>query len=108
MLTFGIRYTEEEKAFIGGQSYLTSVDRAYINNFENIGLPGEVGVANLLKKYDEISGKIGLTYQVSEDVMTYVTYSEGFKVVDSLVETRMFKTLRILMIQNLQKLFQLV
>ena len=58
MLTFGIRYTEEEKAFIGGQSYLTSVDRAYINNFENIGLPGEVGVANLLKKYDEFQARL--------------------------------------------------
>ena len=79
MLTFGIRYTEEEKAFIGGQSYFTTNERAYINNFENIGLPGEPSIANLLKKYDEISGKIGLTYQVNDDVMTYVTYSEGFQ-----------------------------
>jgi outer membrane receptor protein involved in Fe transport len=39
MLTGGLRYTEEEKEFTGGQSYLTTLERAYINNFESIGLP---------------------------------------------------------------------
>tara|TARA_B100001250_G_C19817252_1_gene799306 strand:- start:10364 stop:12760 length:2397 start_codon:yes stop_codon:yes gene_type:complete len=75
----GLRYTEEEKNFIGGQSYSTSIERAYINNFASIGLPGEVGIANLLKKYDEMSGRIGVTYQINEDAMAYVNYSEGFQ-----------------------------
>ena len=79
MLTGGLRYTEEEKQFTGGQSYLTSLERAYINNFESIGLPGEVGVATLNKKYDEISGVVGLSYQYTEDLMFYATYKEGFQ-----------------------------
>ncbi|MDA9904527.1 TonB-dependent receptor [Hyphomicrobiales bacterium] len=79
MLTGGLRYTEEEKQFTGGQSYLTSLERAYINNFESIGLPGEVGVATLNKKYDEISGVVGLSYQYTDDIMFYATYKEGFQ-----------------------------
>jgi iron complex outermembrane receptor protein len=79
MLTGGLRYTEEEKEFTGGQSYLTTLERAYINNFESIGLPGEVGVATLTKKYDEISGVVGLSYQYTEDIMFYATYKEGFQ-----------------------------
>jgi iron complex outermembrane receptor protein len=79
MLTGGLRYTEEEKQFTGGQSYLTTLERAYINNFESIGLPGEVGVATLNKKYDEISGVVGLSYQYTDDVMFYATYKEGFQ-----------------------------
>ncbi|MBT4696515.1 MAG: TonB-dependent receptor [Alphaproteobacteria bacterium] len=79
MLTGGLRYTEEEKEFTGGQSYLTTLERAYINNFESIGLPGEVGVATLTKKYDEISGVVGLSYKYTEEIMFYATYKEGFQ-----------------------------
>ena len=78
-ITFGLRYTEEEKTFTGGQSYMTTLERAYLDNFASIGLPGEVGLVTLPKKYDEISGRLGATYQHSEDIMFYASYSQGFQ-----------------------------
>ena len=78
-LTLGLRYTEEEKTFTGGQSYMTTLERAYLDNFASIGLPGEVGIVTLPKKYDEISGRLGVTYQYADDIMFYASYSEGFQ-----------------------------
>jgi hypothetical protein len=55
MLTAGVRYTEEEKTFTAGQSYLAPKSRQFVNNF------AAVGIDVLKKKYDEPSGKIGLS-----------------------------------------------
>ena len=68
--TAGLRWTEEKKDFIGAQSYLAPVSRAYVHNHP--------GFADLSQKWDEISPKFGLSYQVTDDVMFYVSYSEGF------------------------------
>ena len=58
---------------------MTSLERAYLDNFASIGLPGEVGIVTLPKKYDEISGRVGATYQYTEDIMFYASYSQGFQ-----------------------------
>ncbi len=68
--TAGVRWTEEKKDFIGAQSYLAPVNRAYVHNHP--------GFADLSQKWDEISPKFGLSYQYSDDIMFYASYSEGF------------------------------
>ncbi len=68
-LTLGLRWTEEKKHFIGAQSYLAPVSRAYVHNHPDF--------ADLTQKWDEISPKIGLSYQW-DDVLLYASYSEGF------------------------------
>ena len=67
----GIRWTEEWKAFIAGQSYLSNVARQRERNFP--------GYADLYQKWDEVSPRFGVTYRIDEDKMLYVSYSEGFK-----------------------------
>ena len=69
-LTAGIRWTEEEKDFQAGQAYLTSPDRERLCNFP--------AYANLKETWDEISPKLGLTYQLNESAIIYGSYSEGF------------------------------
>ena len=67
----GIRWTEEWKAFVAGQSYLSNVERQRERNFP--------GYADLYKKWDEVSPRVGLTYRIDQDKMVYISYSEGFK-----------------------------
>ena len=50
-----------------------------LNNFDSIGVGDEAGTITLVKKYDEISGKVGVSYNYSEDIMFYASYSEGFQ-----------------------------
>ena len=69
-LTLGLRWTEEEKHFIGAQSYLAPVSRAYVDNHP--------GFADLTRKWTEVSPKVGLAYRYSDDVLFYASYSEGF------------------------------
>ena len=67
----GIRWTEEWKAFVAGQSYLSNVERQRERNFP--------GYADLYRKWDEVSPRVGLTYRIDQDKMVYISYSEGFK-----------------------------
>ena len=69
-LTLGLRWTDEEKNFIGAQSYLAPVSRAYVNNHP--------GFADLSQSWQEVSPKVGLSYQYSDDILLYASYSEGF------------------------------
>ena len=69
-LTAGIRWTEEEKVFRAGQSYLTSSDRERLRQFPEY--------VDLKETWDEISPKLGLTYQLNDDAIVYGSYSEGF------------------------------
>ncbi len=70
-VTAGIRYTDEEKEFIGWQSYLAPLARARVFNF--------VDAAELGNEWKETSIKLGFDYQLREDMMFYASYSEGFK-----------------------------
>ena len=66
----GIRWTEEKKHFIAGQSYLSNVERQWDRNFP--------GYADLKNKWTEVSPKLGATYRFTDDIMVYASYSEGF------------------------------
>ncbi len=68
-LTLGLRWTEETKDFIGAQSYLAPVSRAYVSNHPEF--------ADLSQTWNEISPKVGLSYQW-DDLLLYASYSEGF------------------------------
>ncbi len=70
-LTFGLRYTYEEKSLI-----YNGID---LDPFNNTTLP--VPVAGIDDKFsqDNISGKIGIDYNISDDVMVYASASKGFK-----------------------------
>ena len=69
-LTAGLRYTDESKDFDGGQSYLTTLDRALIDNYPEIG--------SFDDDWQETTPKVGVSYQWTPDVMFYGSYSEGF------------------------------
>ena len=68
--TAGLRWTKEEKDFIAGQAYLAPQTRQYLRNFPEY--------ADLSNSWTEVSPKLGLAYQMSDDVMFYVSYAEGF------------------------------
>jgi iron complex outermembrane receptor protein len=69
-LTAGLRYTEETKDFQAGQAYILPLDRIDIVNFPSF--------ADLDNKWTELSPKIGISWQASDDIMVYASYSEGF------------------------------
>lgn len=69
-VTAGLRWTEEEKDFKAGQSYLSNVERQRLRNFPEF--------ADLSNKWTELSPKVGITYQVTDDAILYASYSEGF------------------------------
>ena len=91
-LTAGIRWTEEKKDFEAGQAYLTSFARAYDGPFFDTligpgpgGPCGDLdpsvcsnGFATLGNKWTEVSPKIGISWQATDDVMVFASYSEGF------------------------------
>ena len=69
-LNAGLRWTREEKDFVAGQSYLTTVDRARLRNFP--------GFADLSNEWTEVSPRAGATYRINDDALVYLSYSEGF------------------------------
>ncbi|MXY05089.1 MAG: TonB-dependent receptor [Gammaproteobacteria bacterium] len=70
ILTAGLRWTEEKKDFMAGQAYLSPVPRQRIKNFPLF--------VNLKNKWTEVSPKVGLSYQFTDDILFYSSYSEGF------------------------------
>ncbi|MEQ9001982.1 MAG: TonB-dependent receptor [Pseudomonadales bacterium] len=68
--TAGVRWTEERKDFIAGQAYLSNIARQLERNFPEY--------SDLDNTWDDISPKLGLTYEVSDRAIAYVSYSEGF------------------------------
>ena len=72
-LTAGLRWTEEEKDFLGGASapgYYPLRGEAW---------PGIYNPKRFKAKWDETTPKLGLRYQPNDDLMYYGSYSEGFK-----------------------------
>ncbi len=68
-LTLGGRYTEEEKEF----DAFNQLSLGTPDNFNPI------GAANADETWDEFTGKIGIDYRYSDDVMFYGSYSQGFR-----------------------------
>jgi iron complex outermembrane receptor protein len=61
----GLRYTREERSFVGG----TKPQHAFF----------PTAVVNNDAKFNDLSGKIGLNFKPSEDLMVYASASKGFK-----------------------------
>ena len=68
--TAGVRFTKEKKDFQAGQSYLSNVARQRARNFP--------AFANLDNEWEDTSLRFGLTYQITDDAIVYINYSEGF------------------------------
>ena len=71
-LTAGLRYTDEEKSILPNQRVLSSL---------LFFPPGHYFVPNVEKtvKFDDLTPMVNLSYQWTNDLMAYATYSEGFK-----------------------------
>ena len=67
--TLGLRYTEEEKDF-------NAETTTYVLNGDVI-VPGTPGAAK--EDWSELTPKLGIRYQYSDDVMLFASYAEGFK-----------------------------
>ena len=87
-LTLGGRYTEEEKRYAGEQFIGGGDFAGYLPDGGGIepdlyvfGTPIFIplGGASGTESWEEFSPKIGLDYQVSDEVLAYVSYSEGFR-----------------------------
>tara|TARA_R110000823_G_scaffold130015_8_gene257837 strand:+ start:3434 stop:5671 length:2238 start_codon:yes stop_codon:yes gene_type:complete len=89
MLTLGGRYTEEQKDYAGSISFgggagnglpgyvAGSVADDFFVFGEPIWVP--MDAASGSESWEEFTPKIGLDYRLSDDILTYVTYSEGFR-----------------------------
>lgn len=72
-LTAGLRWTEEKKDFLGGNRGI-GYDPAAGDPIPPLFEPQPYN-----GKWDEITPKVGIRYQASDDLMVYGSYSEGFK-----------------------------
>ncbi len=89
MLTVGGRYTEEEKNYTGantigggaGNELPGYVPGSLMDDFFLYGEPIFVplGSATGSENWDEFTPRIGLDYRVNDDMLTYISYSEGFR-----------------------------
>ncbi len=70
LVTVGARYTEEEKK---------SKQRTIYLAFLSDGTDENQGYANFDGTWDEPTGKLNITWDVSDDVMTYFTLSRSYK-----------------------------
>ncbi|HEY5679860.1 MAG TPA: TonB-dependent receptor [Pseudomonadales bacterium] len=81
-LTFGIRYTDEEKEFErnSGTLYGTQISAADPDSAPSISeMAGQVMNVTGELDSDNTSIKVGLDYRINDDVMVFATYAEGFK-----------------------------
>jgi iron complex outermembrane receptor protein len=93
-LTFGVRYTEDTKRFTPDQISLgdASASGFFGNTWPNfagfylpsVGAPIAAGdrlatFAEFKEKFDDTNFMLNLAYQLTDDVLVYGSYSEGFK-----------------------------
>lgn len=69
-VTAGLRWTEERKDFSAGQAYLTNEQRQFARNYPEY--------ADLDRTWREVSPRLGITHQLNDTAIVYLTYSEGF------------------------------
>lgn len=74
-LTAGLRYTHEEKDFDRVQEFF-GADTPLV---PNIGEGFRATDVQVTESWNNLSPKVGLTYEVSEDQMVYASASRGFK-----------------------------
>jgi iron complex outermembrane receptor protein len=76
-LIAGIRYTDDEITFDGGTE-ITNRDDDYTGETTFFS-ETPVTVKNGISTSEEVTGKLGLNYDISDDVMVYGSYSQGYK-----------------------------
>ncbi len=67
--TVGLRYSADDKSFRYDATYASVPDTGSASLF----------VVDDSKKFDSISGRLGLKYQFTDDLNAYATYNRGFK-----------------------------
>lgn len=72
-LTAGLRWTKEEKDFIGGNGGV------FYDPATGDPIPALLDPVPFNDEWTEVTPKIGVRYQPSDDMMFYGSYSEGFK-----------------------------
>ncbi|MFT6955381.1 MAG: iron complex outermembrane receptor protein [Halieaceae bacterium] len=73
-LTLGARWTEEEKDFTGGNQAV------FWDPAAGDSVPGNPNEpVNQSDKWDDVTPKVGLSWDASDDMMVYGSYTEGFK-----------------------------
>ncbi len=86
-LTLGLRYTEEEKTFTGGQRDLSGFSGLFVGG---LGFPPQVfpdpsdttllfPIGENEKNFDDLSVRVGLEYSFGDASMVYASYAEGYK-----------------------------
>ncbi|WP_165772295.1 TonB-dependent receptor [Niveispirillum lacus] len=82
-LTFGARYTEEKKRFEGKQRDLNSF--ALKMGFPAAFYPDQTDLTRVYplgvnhKKFTDSSVRLGAEYKLTDDVLAYASYAQGFK-----------------------------
>ena len=86
MLTLAGRYTDEEKDYagriaFGGDAFAGFVPGSPTDDFFVFGQPIWVPIdaAAGSESWKEFTPKIGLDYRINDEVLTYISYSEGFR-----------------------------
>ena len=85
-VTFGLRYTEDEKSF-GYRQYISPDPGGAIAVLALLGPPVTVpGPAGAIVLWDEVSDEFtelnfraGIEYQFNDDILFYFTYADGYK-----------------------------
>ena len=72
-ITAGMRWTEEEKDFEGGNGGV------FYDPANGDPIPGLLDPQPFSGKWDEVTPKLGVRYQPNDKLMVFASYSEGFK-----------------------------
>ncbi|WP_417321040.1 TonB-dependent receptor [Emcibacter sp.] len=74
-LHLGLRYTDEERSI----NYSTSFDESVLDGLD-LAIPSDPRFPYInTTSFDDLSGSIGVDYQVNDDVLTYAKVSKGVK-----------------------------
>jgi len=77
-LIAGIRFTDDEVSFDGGTT-VTDKDDDFTGDITFFSVDKPITVENEKLTSQEWTGKLGLNYDISDDVMIYGSYSQGYK-----------------------------
>lgn len=76
-LTAGLRYTQEKRDFYSKSTITIPGVGEIIVNFGTT--PEDQALIDESKSWSNVSGKLAMDYQLSDDVLMYLSYSRGFK-----------------------------
>ena len=77
-LIAGVRVTDDEISFDGGTT-VTNKDDDFTGELTFFSVDKPITVENEKLTSTELTGKLGVNYDISDDVMVYGSYSQGYK-----------------------------